>query len=344
MENQIGKQIRIHRLHCSMTQEKLAELLNVTPQAVSKWETGAGYPDITLLPDLSAALGITIGELFESSMQTHLLRISRMLENEPCLSREDFDYAEQRLKEGCLDLETRGQCLTMLGELYNHRAQSYQARAAAILREALALEPEKKANHCALSFAEGGNVWDWNVSNHTGLIDYYKEFVRKNPRYASGYLWLLDNLIADHRLKEAQQTLEEMRAVRNDYRCDIYQGWIAEAAGKYDEAEALWDEMVAREPENWLVWFARADAFAKRADYDRAIADYRHATSLQPSPQLTDCFDAIAQLCIIQGDTAGAIAAFERIVQILREDWNMQEGEIVRGYLENIEKLKKKRQ
>ena len=36
MENNIGRQIRIHRLHCSMTQEKLAELLCVTPQAVSK--------------------------------------------------------------------------------------------------------------------------------------------------------------------------------------------------------------------------------------------------------------------------------------------------------------------
>ena len=40
MENNIGRQIRIHRLHCSMTQEKLAALLCVTPQAVSKWENG----------------------------------------------------------------------------------------------------------------------------------------------------------------------------------------------------------------------------------------------------------------------------------------------------------------
>ena len=62
MENNIGRQIRIHRLHCSMTQEKLAELLCVTPQAVSKWENGASYPDITLLPELSAALGIKIDE------------------------------------------------------------------------------------------------------------------------------------------------------------------------------------------------------------------------------------------------------------------------------------------
>ena len=99
MENNIGRQIRTHRLHCSMTQEKLAELLCVTPQAVSKWENGVSYPDITLLPELSAALGIKIDELFETSLDTHLRRIEQMMENDVALSREDFDYAEGLLKE-----------------------------------------------------------------------------------------------------------------------------------------------------------------------------------------------------------------------------------------------------
>ncbi len=43
METNIGKQIRAHRLRCNMTQEKLAEALNVTAQAVSKWENGVSH-------------------------------------------------------------------------------------------------------------------------------------------------------------------------------------------------------------------------------------------------------------------------------------------------------------
>ena len=57
MTENMGKQIRAGRQRSSLTQEKLAETLGVTPQAVSKWERGESLPDIALLPELSAALG-----------------------------------------------------------------------------------------------------------------------------------------------------------------------------------------------------------------------------------------------------------------------------------------------
>jgi len=46
-----------------MTQKELAAKLNVTDKAVSKWERGVSCPDITLLPELAAVLGITVEEL-----------------------------------------------------------------------------------------------------------------------------------------------------------------------------------------------------------------------------------------------------------------------------------------
>ncbi len=46
-----------------LTQNELAALLSITPQAISKWETGAGLPDLTLLPAIASALGTTVGAL-----------------------------------------------------------------------------------------------------------------------------------------------------------------------------------------------------------------------------------------------------------------------------------------
>ncbi len=51
------------RKSASMTQEALAQKLGVTFQAVSKWETGAGYPDVTLLPKIAAIFGTTVDHL-----------------------------------------------------------------------------------------------------------------------------------------------------------------------------------------------------------------------------------------------------------------------------------------
>ncbi len=59
----IGKRIAEYRKKKDLKQDELAEMLGVSPQAVSKWENGLSCPDISLLPELSKILGISIDEL-----------------------------------------------------------------------------------------------------------------------------------------------------------------------------------------------------------------------------------------------------------------------------------------
>jgi transcriptional regulator with XRE-family HTH domain len=59
----IGESIRHHRKKLNLTQTQLAERLSVTPQAVSKWESGAGLPDLSMAVPLARALGTTTDEL-----------------------------------------------------------------------------------------------------------------------------------------------------------------------------------------------------------------------------------------------------------------------------------------
>ena len=48
-----GGVIKEFREKKGLTQNRLAQLLSVSDKTVSKWETGKGYPDITLLPDIA---------------------------------------------------------------------------------------------------------------------------------------------------------------------------------------------------------------------------------------------------------------------------------------------------
>ena len=62
--NDLGKRIASYRKYMGITQEELADRLNITAQAVSKWENNLSYPDITILPSLTKALNTTIERLF----------------------------------------------------------------------------------------------------------------------------------------------------------------------------------------------------------------------------------------------------------------------------------------
>ena len=65
----IGERISDFRKKQGLTQLKLAELLGVTDKAVSKWERNISFPDISLLPDISVALCVTVDELFQGKKE-----------------------------------------------------------------------------------------------------------------------------------------------------------------------------------------------------------------------------------------------------------------------------------
>ena len=62
-KNNMGSFISEMRKARKMTQKELAQALDITDKAVSKWERGLSYPDISLLSRLADLLGVTVSEL-----------------------------------------------------------------------------------------------------------------------------------------------------------------------------------------------------------------------------------------------------------------------------------------
>lgn len=54
-----------YREKANLTQQQLAEKMEITQKSITKWETGKGYPRADKLPTLANALGCTIDELFD---------------------------------------------------------------------------------------------------------------------------------------------------------------------------------------------------------------------------------------------------------------------------------------
>ena len=62
---QIGANIAAYRKHAGMTQSNLAERLNYSDKAVSKWERGESVPDVLTMMQLAEQFGITVNDLLE---------------------------------------------------------------------------------------------------------------------------------------------------------------------------------------------------------------------------------------------------------------------------------------
>ena len=82
----IGEKIKRLRQENGITQEKLAEYLNITYQSVSKWENNNALPDVTLIVPLANFFGVTTDELFDRDTHTSEAEIE-------ALCKRDYDLA-----------------------------------------------------------------------------------------------------------------------------------------------------------------------------------------------------------------------------------------------------------
>lgn len=67
-QEKIGRFIAQRRKQVNLTQAQLAERLNITDRAVSKWETGRAMPDTSIMPELCQILAISINDLFQGEV------------------------------------------------------------------------------------------------------------------------------------------------------------------------------------------------------------------------------------------------------------------------------------
>ena len=81
MNMTLGKRIAQYRKEKGLTQEALAQAMNVSAQAVSKWENDLTCPDIASLPLLSKILGVTVDELLSGKSENLPTVAMQPLEN-----------------------------------------------------------------------------------------------------------------------------------------------------------------------------------------------------------------------------------------------------------------------
>ena len=329
---EIGAKIRHLRCKAGLTQEQLAEKLGLSAQSVSKWENAVAMPDITLLPKLSEEFGVSIDELFDLTREQKLRRIENRMDLESELPGDVFREYEEFLNEQLSGTDDKGRILSLLAHLYHHRMSSDARKVSHYARESIRMAPEQKDCQWLLDRAEGQTIWDWNVGNHANIIDFYKDVIRNDhttPHTPLPYYYLIDNLIADHRTKEAAEYLEELRKLpaHRPFLIPIYQAHIALA--EYDAAKAdnIINQALAEYPQDGGFLFETAQYYARKCEYEKAIEYYNasYESEAQHKPRFMDALQGIAVIYEILGDNKMAAATYDRILDNLKNEWGLTE-------------------
>ena len=325
---ELGKKIRQLRFKAGLTQEQLAEKLGIGPQAVSKWENAVAMPDITTLPLLAEIFGVSIDDLFDLSAEQRFNRIENRMDVEEELPQDVFWEYEEFLKGQLSNEPYKKRATELLAYLYWHRMESFARRTKRYAEAAVRLSPGEKGCQWLLQDAAGHAVWDWNICNHSNAVDFYRELADANPELRRPLLYLLDNLIADHRADEAAEALERLSALpdANPIIVQVYRAHIALARFDEKTADGIMEELVEAHADDSICLFEAAQYYAAKCDYDEAIELYERSFAAEERrPRFQDPLMGIADAYRIRGDYRKAAETYDRIIELLQNEWGMTE-------------------
>lgn len=118
-KEKFGKFICELRKEKGITQKELALQLNVSDRAVSKWERGASFPDITIFEPLSKVLDVTIYDLFKGERVTENCQISKedmekTLEHSIHVSKSEISLNLKRYRRNYISIGIVSVCIILL--------------------------------------------------------------------------------------------------------------------------------------------------------------------------------------------------------------------------------------
>lgn len=281
----IGEKIRKLRSERHITQEALAKYLNISYQAVSKWEQNITSPDLSLIPYIAKYFDITTDELLgvnsfiQKEPYTRLEKLFSLYEKNA--TEEDFIKAVAAFNEVILHGNPTSKDLYYYVCLYDLHARR---------------DMEKAIKYCYKSIADGEHSRDeywFHTNTRLSLnlirsnrakeaIQFQKDWFEREPEnylacisVAFAYNFAGDYTVAYDYLKKAEKMQNSDFDIEG---VEIYTGAgdICRNLKKHDEAIEYWNKAFEFETGNISCLFSKAGAYEEMEEYEKAIEIYQN--------------------------------------------------------------------
>lgn len=299
----INQIIREKRKELSLTQEQIAEFLGVSTPAVSKWERGSTYPDITLLPALARLLRTDLNTLLSFSDDLSDIEIKNFV-----------DALDQTIQERGYDAAFQKAI---------HRIQEYPTCEKLIFSVVLYLE---------------GALALYNVSEGGQYREAYEAFYRRLAASeipeirdtATGMLISYARNRGDFsKAEELIHALPFSTLDREEQLAILYQ-----QQKRYGDAEKIWERRVLRgaaEMQTALINMLETALLEERESDAAFLADvYEALTRLLCFPEWM-CCNAHLQLALAKKDRERSLSVLQKMLPAMKNEWRPQDCPLYRS-------------
>lgn len=271
MKNTFGENLRRLRIAKNYTQEQAAQLLNISPKSLSRWECGSTMPDVMMLPDIAKLYCVTIDDLYKAQSVVYENYAQRLLSvYEETRDPHDFYDAEREFDKLLKSQNYTMNDLRSYGILYQYHMHFCIDTALKLFEKGLALgeENDPKVFHQIerqriLLRSQVG----WNEKN----IEEYKAKLAENQNDYYCHL----NLLASYcDAGDNENALEIFQRAEKKFPKEellfVYGGDLYKKLGKYEEAFACWDKVLELNPEVSDAMWSKGFCYEELGEYQKA--------------------------------------------------------------------------
>ncbi len=206
MRINIGDNLKRLRLKKELTQEQLAEVLGVSPQAISRWENNTAYPDITLLPSIAIFYNTSIDELIgmeeicstENISSIHS-KVHRLVGNNR------INDAVSLLKEGLKLQPNNGGLLLALASTLTRKSNS--CNDTVLIEEAISLLERALQGNLIMKSRSTATINLVFLNLKLGKVDKAKELIKSLPHIWESREILMPDVFNDKYVDELKKSI-----------------------------------------------------------------------------------------------------------------------------------------
>ena len=271
MKNTFGENLKRLRMAKNYTQEQAAQLLNISPKSLSRWECGSTMPDVMMLPEIARLYCVTVDDLYRTQSVAYENYAARLLSvYEASRDLRDFYNAEREYDKLLKSQTYTMNDLRLYGILYQYHMVDCKEAALRLFEKGLSMG-EESAPEVYHQIERQRMLLRSQVGENEKNIEEQAAKLAEQPHDFYCHInLLLAYLYANENPKALEVFQKAEKEFTNQALLYAYGGDLCKRLGRYEEAFACWDKAFALDSEMTAVLWSKGFCYEELGKYQKA--------------------------------------------------------------------------